>query len=151
MGTPAQRSKVRPGPPSMTSPLDRFFRNDFVDLWDDPRMLTVPSINISENRQNYQVKLALPGIKKEDINIEVDGSTITVSSEQNTETSSEDQGEQQYSRREYNYSSFSRSFTIPEDAETEKITAKYCDGELCIKVPRKKENAKSSNRQIKVE
>src|SRR5687767_6485392 len=68
------------------NPFDRFFRNDFTDLLSRDIMETVPSINISEGKSSYKVELAAPGLKKEDINIDVDGDLLTISCEKESET-----------------------------------------------------------------
>ncbi len=132
------------------NPFDRFFRNDFLDVWNDENLMTVPSINITEEKNTYKVELAAPGLKKEDFNIEVNGSLVTISSENETETK-EPQKNNGYTRREYNYSSFSRSFILPEHADTGKITAKYTDGVLNLSIPKKPGAQKTTAQKIKVQ
>src|SRR5688572_14518015 len=106
------------------NPFDRFFRNDFMDMWNGDMAETIPSINFTEEKNNYKVEMAAPGLKKEDFNIDVDGNLVTISCEKESETKDTKENGN-YSRREYNYSSFSRSFTIPENADASKISAKY--------------------------
>lgn len=115
-----------------------------MDYWNAGITDTIPSINISEEKDKYKVEVAAPGLKKEDLDIRVDGNLITISSESTeskTSTDNNKEGEN-YSRREYNYSSFSRSFTVPENADTEAVKAKYCDGVLCLNIPKKKHTDK---------
>ncbi|OCX54014.1 heat-shock protein Hsp20 [Mucilaginibacter sp. PPCGB 2223] len=95
--------------------------------------LKVPAVNIAEHKDHYLVSLSAPGLKKEDFNIDVDGDVLTISSEKEE---SKEKKEEKYTRKEYNYSSFSRSFNLPEGADKEKIAAKYEDGVLNITVPR---------------
>lgn len=95
--------------------------------------LKVPAVNITEHQDHYLVSLSAPGLKKDDFKIDVDGDVLTISSEK--EESKEDK-DAKYTRKEYNYSSFSRSFTLPDGADKEKIVAKYEDGVLKINVPR---------------
>jgi HSP20 family protein len=98
---------------------------------------------------HYTVSLAAPGLKKEDFNIEVDGNVLTISSEK--EESTEDKGDR-YTRREYSYTSFSRSFTLPDDVKPEAIDARYEAGELKITLPRKENgNKASASKRIAVE
>lgn len=130
-------------------PLDRFFRNDFLNFWDG-NMETIPSINISEEKGNFKIEVAAPGLKKEDFNIDIDRNMLTISCEKETE--SETGGEKDnYSRREYNYTSFSRSLSLPENVDSSKITAKYNDGILSLLVPKKDDGRQKLSQKIKVE
>jgi HSP20 family protein len=130
-------------------PLDRFLRNDF-DFWNNDSADTVPSINITEDKGNYKIEMAAPGLKKEDFNIDVEGNLLTISCEKKTETK-EGNDSDNYSRREYNYSSFSRSLTLPEDIDGEKVNAKYIDGILNLTIPKKEDLQKNKSQKIKVE
>jgi HSP20 family protein len=115
--------------------------------WFDGAVDTVPDVNISETDGRYHLEMAAPGLKKEDFNISVDGELITISSEKETETKREDKD---YSRREYNYSSFSRSFTLPELVDQEKISAQYQDGILKLELPKKSSAQINHSKHIKV-
>jgi HSP20 family protein len=131
-------------------PLDRFFRNDFLNLWDGD-LDTVPSINIMEEKDAYKVEMAAPGLKKEDFNIDIDRNILTISSEKETERKDGDGSNTNYFRREYNYTSFSRSLSLPENVDTSKIAAKYTDGVLNLVIPKKEESQKDTMQKIKVE
>jgi HSP20 family protein len=137
------------------NPIDRFFRNDFMDLLSKDVQLTVPSINISEGKNNYKIEMAAPGLKKDDINIDVDGGMITISCEKESESTNgngkNSDNENTYTRREYNYSSFSRSFTIPDNANTEKMSAKYSDGILHLTIPKMQETERNKKQKIKID
>lgn len=133
-----------------TSPWNRFFRNDFLDLWDGDSAETIPSINISEEKDFYEVEMAAPGMKKEDFNVDLEGNLLTISCEKETETANGEDKKNRYSRREYNYSSFSRSFTLPDVADTEKIDAKYADGILTLRIPKRADDQSKKNRRIDV-
>jgi HSP20 family protein len=108
---------------------------------------TIPAVNIKENPTNYMVSFAAPGLKKEDFKINLENNVLTISSEQKSET--EDKKEGEYTRKEYNYQSFMRSFTLPETVESEAIEAKYEQGELTIAIP-KKEKAIPAAKQIAI-
>lgn len=127
------------------SPLHRFFRNDFMNLWDGDATDTIPSINIKEEKDNYKIEMAAPGLKKEDFNIDIERNVLTISSEKENEKREDGEGEK-FSRREYNYSSFSRSLSLPENADGSKIVAKYENGLLLLTIPKMGE---SENRQYK--
>lgn len=131
--------------------------DDFFSPWNEwiPRreeifksFPTIPSVNISEDSNGYKVALAAPGLKREDFKIDIEGNRITISSEREE---SDEKEEAKYTRREYNYTSFSRSFTLPEDVNRDKIEAKYADGVLNLSLPRKEEVKRAViNKQIEV-
>ena len=129
--------------------------NDFFKPWNEwfdndgfaGRGINVPSVNISEHKDEFRVSLAAPGLKKDDFNIDVDGNMLTISSEKEE---NKEEKEKKFTRREYNFSSVSRSFTLPDDINREKIEARYEDGVLHISLPRKAEAVKSSARHIAV-
>lgn len=105
-----------------------------------------PAVNVSEDKDQYHVELAAPGLQKEDFNLNVEDDVLTISVEKKEE---KDEKENGYTRREFNYSSFTRSFTLPETVDTENIKAVYNDGILGIDIP-KKEEEKSKNRVITI-
>ena len=121
--------------------------NEWFDggLWG--RTMNIPAVNIVEHDNEYQVALAVPGMKKDDFKIDVDGNMLTISSEKEE---SKEEKEKKFTRKEYNYSSFSRSFTLPEEVNKEKIEAKYEDGVLKLLLPRKEEAKKSLAKHIAV-
>ena len=136
---------------STTTPsLDRVLKNDFMDMWNNDIQSTVPSINITEGKNNYTVEMAAPGLKKDDFNISISGNLMTISSEKESEVREPKNGPN-YSRMEYNYSSFSRSFSIPENTDTENIKAKYTDGILNLTIPKKGETKSTKGQKIKVD
>ena len=135
---------------SMPSVFDDFFKpwNEWFDNSGLPgRAMNVPAVNITEQKDAYLVSLAVPGLKKEDFKIGVDGNMLTISSEKEENKEEKDK---RFTRKEYNYSSFSRSFTLPEEINQEKIEAKYEDGVLKISLPRREAAKKPSVKQIAV-
>jgi len=98
------------------------------------RNFSFPAVNISEHKDEYHVSLAVPGLKKEDFKIDVDGNMMTISSEKED---SKEEKDKRFTRKEYSYASFSRSFNLPEEINKEKIEAKYEDGVLKLSLPRK--------------
>jgi HSP20 family protein len=121
--------------------------DDFFKPWNEwfdngikwGRELNVPAVNITETDGEYSVTVAAPGLKKSDFNIDVNGNMLTISCEK--EESNEEK-DARYTRREYNYSSFSRHFTLPEEVNKEKIEARYEDGVLKLTLPKKEEAKK---------
>jgi HSP20 family protein len=129
--------------PAFTSLFDDFFKpwRDWNPDFNGGRSfasLTIPAVNVAEDKDNYKVAMAAPGMKKGDFKIDVEGNVLTISAE--TEEKKEEKNGK-FSRQEYNYSSFSRSFNLPESVKKEKIEAHYEDGVLSLKLP-KKEDAK---------
>jgi len=128
--------------------------DDFFKPWNDwfdrglfsGRLLTVPAVNITEHKNEYQVALAVPGMKKDDFKIHVEGTLLTISAER--EENKEEQ-DKKYTRKEYDYFSFNRSFTLPDEVNSDKIDARYEDGVLKIILPRK-EAKMAATKQITV-
>jgi len=133
----------------LPSVFDDFFKpwNEWFDTGSWPRTMNVPAVNITESKDSYLVSLAAPGMKKEDFKIDVDGNMLTISTE--TEERKEEK-DKRFTRQEYNYSSFSRSFSLPEEINKEKIEAKYEDGVLKVTLPHKEEAKKSTAKHISV-
>lgn len=123
--------------------------DDFFKPWNEwfgnggswMKELTTPAVNVTEKDDRYVVSMAAPGLKKEDFNINIEGNMLTISSEKET---SKEEKEEKFTRKEYNYSSFSRSFTIPEDVKQENISANYENGELKLTLPKTELSRKTS-------
>jgi len=127
--------------------------NDFFSPWTDllaeptwERALTIPAVNITETDKSYQLSVAAPGLKKEDFNVDVDGNMLTISAEKEENKEEKDS---QYTRKEYNYSSFSRTFTLPNEVKQSGIEAEYKDGVLHLMLP-KTETAQKATTKVKI-
>lgn len=118
----------------------------FPTLWDDMFNLdwpelgngvtsNLPAVNVKENDDNFTVELAAPGMSKDDFKIKLDHNLLTISSEKEMKNEEKDD-EGRYTRREFSYRSFSRSFRLPETVESDKIDAKYHDGVLYLTLPK---------------
>lgn len=110
---------------------------------------TIPAVNIKETETGFELELAAPGLKKDQFSIEVDQNLLTISSERKDENESKN-AEGTYSRREFSYSAFKRSFTLPETVDSEKIEAQYEDGVLHIAIPKKEEALPKPKRLIEI-
>lgn len=106
-----------------------------------------PAVNIRENEKDFELELAIPGQKKEDFNIEVDKNVLSISMESKTENESNDEN---FTRREFSYTSFKRAFTLPESVNEEKINASYEDGILKFRLPKKEEALPKPKRLIEI-
>jgi HSP20 family protein len=141
-------------PINMPSVFEDFFRpwNEFFDLPGGRlfnRIVNVPNVNIVEYKDDYRVELAVPGMKKQDFKINVEGNLLTISAEK--EIQFEEKFEK-FTRQEFNYTTFERTFTLPEYVVAENIQAKYEDGILRIVLPKKEEFKKqTAMKQIAVE
>ena len=121
--------------------------SDFMnDNWErtatDNKSVSIPAVNVKDNEDKFVVELAAPGLKKENIQINLENKLLTISAEEKSEKTEKDDNSD-YTRKEFNYSSFSRSFTLPEIVESDNISASYQDGVLSITIP-KAEKQKSS-------
>jgi HSP20 family protein len=130
-------------------------KNNFADAFEslvndsfisDRLVSRVPAVNIAENDNEFHIELAAPGLKKEDFKINLDKNILSVSAEKKAENNGETK---KYSKREYSYNSFVRSFTLPETVDYSKIEADYTDGILKLTVA-KREDAKYQSREIAV-
>ena len=124
----------------MPSLFDRFLENDFFD-WSNRNFsktnTTIPAVNIKEDEDGFKVEMSAPGLEKDDFKIELTNSLLTISCEKQEE--SENVENEKYSRKEFSYQSFTRSFNLPEIAENDKIEAKYENGILMVSIPKKEE------------
>jgi len=133
----------------MPSSFDRFFENDLFD-WSNRNFsstnTTLPAVNIKENKDGFEVEMSAPGFEKGDFKIELNNSLLTITSEKKSE--SENKHDHRFTRREFSYQSFSRSFTIPDTVEGDKIEAKYDKGILTVSIPKKEESKPKPIKQI---
>ena len=135
--------------PSLTSWVDDIlntnFESEFVSNYNTG--ISLPAVNVIEHDDNYLVEMAIPGLNKSDFDINLDNQILSISAETKTEEESTDKN---YSRREFGYSSFKRTFKLPKSVETEKISATYTDGILKVDLPKRDEAKKKPIQSIKV-
>ena len=137
--------------PLFPSFVDNFFSRDWMD-WNNSNFsntnTTLPAVNIKEDKDQYEIEVAAPGMKKNEFNINLDNNKLTISSEKKNDVKEE---KDNYTRREFSYQSFSRTFTIPDGlVNGEKIEAKYHDGVLSIKLPKREEVKPKPARAIEI-
>jgi HSP20 family protein len=133
--------------PSM---FDNWFDNDLFN-WEynnHEAEATLPAVNIKENADAFKVEMAVPGFDKKDFKINLDHNVLTISSEKKVEN--EHKNGERYTCREYSYQSFSRSFTLPDAANGDKISAKYENGILNVEIPKREEAKPKPMRQIAI-
>ncbi len=127
---------------------DEFFKPDWIGGMQNFGA-NVPAVNIKETETDFLIEFAAPGKKKEDFNIEVENDVLTISSENKTNHEEKDK-EGRYTRREFSYSSFKRSFTLPETVNEAKIKASYQDGVLKLELPKHEEALPKPKKLIKI-
>jgi len=126
--------------------MPNIFDNDFFPVLTN-RTSSMPAVNIREDEKNYFLDLAIPGIDKKDLKIDINEDVLTISSETKNET---EESRDEYKRKEFSYSTFCRSFYIPENVEREQIEATYKDGILSVALPKQKEEKTKITREIKI-
>lgn len=137
---------------NMTNLFDDFFSRDLLN-WGlenhSSTNTTIPAVNIKETADNFEVEMAAPGMRKEDFRIELNGNELTINSErQNQHEVAE--GER-YSRREFSYQSFQRSFTLPRNVvDVDQIDAKYENGVLRLLIPKREEAKQKPPKMIQI-
>ena len=138
---------------SIPSLLNDFFTDDWLNSslmnWRGTGT-SMPAVNVRESNDNFMIEVAVPGMKRDDFNVELDNNILTISSTK--EDNHEEKGRDgEYTRREFSYQAFQRSFSLPEaKVEGGKISAKYTDGILYVTVPKKEEAKVKPARQISV-
>jgi HSP20 family protein len=126
---------------------DDFFTRELNQKNQGFNYSTLPAVNIKEDENGFIVEMAAPGMKKDDFKIELNQNILSISSELESENKEENE---RYTRREFSYRSFSRSFNLPDTVDSEKIEAKYKEGVLMLNIPKKEEAKPKSPRFIKI-
>jgi HSP20 family protein len=106
-----------------------------------------PAVNVIEDEKDYRIEVAVPGVKREDFNIELEKDVLTISTE--IKEGKEDQMPN-YLRREFNFQSFKRSFQLPETIDQENIQASHEAGILKVNLPKHEELVEKAMKQIEV-
>jgi HSP20 family protein len=136
---------------SMPNLVDDFFGRDMLsNFFDDFQTgISVPAVNIIEGKDDFRIEVAAPGLEKKDFTIDVKDNVLFITSERRKEDG-ENNNNEKYMRREFSYSSFRRSFSLPDSVDVDKINATHKDGVLNISIPKKEEAKEKPPRQIKI-
>ncbi|MBN2668029.1 MAG: Hsp20/alpha crystallin family protein [Bacteroidales bacterium] len=139
--------------PTMPSLFDRFFEGDLMD-WNSSNYskfdTTLPAVNVKENEDSFLIDVAVPGMEKDDFQIQYENGRLTIASEKKIENEIKE-GET-ITRREFNYQSFKRSFSVSEQMiDSEKIQANYDKGILHIELPKREEVKPKPAKQIAIQ
>jgi HSP20 family protein len=131
---------------------DDFFTKDLFD-WNNANFsmqgTSLPAVNVKETADTFEVEMAAPGMKKEDFKVELNNNVLTISSEKRDER--EEKENEKYTRKEFSYQSFQRSFTLAKEAvDADNIQAKYDNGVLRLTIPKREEVKQKPSRLINI-
>ncbi len=141
--------------PALPSPafgkwIDNLFNTTLADVIGNDYMLTHPSVNIVEQDNQFVMELAAPGLDKKDFNLQIENDQLIISAEKKSEREESESGK--FTRREFNYSAFRRSFMLDDNIQREGISASYENGVLRITLPKKEETwKKPSAKSIEIQ
>ncbi|KAF0202431.1 MAG: HSP20 family [Bacteroidetes bacterium] len=128
--------------------VDEFFGRDFLpNIFEFQTGINMPSVNIVEGKNDFRIEVAAPGLQKDDFKINLDNNVLTISSEKEEKQEEKDE---RYMRREFSYTSFRRSFSLPQTVEADKISANHSNGVLSISIPKKEEAKIKPAKQIEI-
>lgn len=128
--------------------MDDFLGRDFFsNFFDNKTGMSMPSVNIIEGKEDFRIEVAVPGLDKKDFKIDLNNNVLVISSEKEVKN---EQNDEKYMRKEFSYSSFQRSFTLPNSVDAEKINAAYKDGVLNVTIPKKEDAKEKPPRTIKI-
>ena len=137
--------------PTIPSFFDSLFTREMMD-WNNSNFSstnsTIPAVNVRENDDSFLIEVAVPGLSKENFKVNLERNLLTISSELKHEKQEDDKN---YSRREFSYQSFQRSFSLPDGSvDGERITARYNDGILNVTLPKREEIKPKPPREIEI-
>lgn len=135
--------------PTSSSFFDDFLTRDLFDWsgWTDQGG-SVPRVNILETNDEFRVDMAVPGMRKEDFHLELDNDMLTIQSDVRNEAQTDEHAK--FTKKEFDYGSFKRSFYLPNTVELDNIEAKYQDGILRLVIPKKEEARKKPVKTIAI-
>lgn len=139
--------------PSFPSLIEDFINRDWVDStlanWRSAGS-SLPAVNVVETKDDFRIEVAAPGMQRSDFKVELDNNVLTISAEREDKKEEQD-ADGRYTRREFSYQSFQRSFALPQNKVLgEQISARYTDGILHVTVPKSEEARVKPAKQIEV-
>lgn len=140
--------------PLYNNAFDHFLNRGINKVVGSESVKTNPLVNISEDDDGFLIELAAPGLNKEDLKVDVDKNLLTIKAEKTTEAGQNENedhiSKSKYTRKEFSFSDFKRSFTLPESIAKDKVSARYENGILKVSVPKKEEAKPQPAREISV-
>ncbi len=137
---------------NLPSLIENFFGRDMNDFFNTntPALHNVPAVNVVENEHGFRIEVAAPGLKKDDFKLNLNHNNLTISAYQEIKNEEQDKAAEKFTRREFSYSSFQRTFTLPTSVNADAIQASYTDGVLKIELPKREEAKVKPARQIEI-
>jgi HSP20 family protein len=136
--------------PAFSSVFENFFGRDTDEFFNLPRVGTgAPAVNVREYREAIRLEVAAPGLRKEDFKVILDNGLLTIAAERSREHEEKNEAGR-YTQHEFSYQGFSRSFTLPNTVEADRIEARYQDGILHLDIPKREEARRKGPRQIAI-
>lgn len=134
---------------SVPSLMDEFFGRDLLDnIFPAQTGISMPAVNVIDSNEEFRIEVAAPGLEKNDFKVDLDNRMLTISCEK--EQKQEDNGNDRFMRREFSYTSFRRTFSLPEGVDAEKVKANHKNGVLYIHIPKKEEAKQKPPKQISI-
>lgn len=125
-----------------------FFGKELLNEFHTPAFAgSVPAVNVIENTEGFKIELAAPGLQKADFKLNLEKNQLTISAQKEQK---EEESADKYTRREFKYTSFQRTFTLPNSVDGEKIVATYTDGILTVALPKREEAKEKPAREIEI-
>ena len=142
-------SNLNQNRPMLSNWLEDIFNRDLPSVFTSNfnTGMTLPKVNIKETADAFMVEMAVPGLEKSDFHVAIDNQLLSIATDTKTEKEYKDE---HYTRREFGYSSFKRTFTLPESVNDEHINASYTDGILNVLLPKKEEAKQKPARSINI-
>lgn len=133
--------------PAFSNLFENFFGNEALANYEQNWGFSTPSVNVKEAEDKFTIEVAAPGLNKENFKLHLENEVLTIAAEVKKE---QENKEENFTRREFSYGSFKRSFTLPKSVDTEKIEANYENGILNINLPKKEEAKPKAAKQITI-
>lgn len=128
--------------------MDDFMGKDFLSNFFEPHTgITTPAVNIIEGKEDFRIEVAAPGLEKDDFKVEMENNVLTISCEKESKT---EENNKEYMRREFSYSSFKRTFSMPNTVDADRIMAAHKNGVLEITIPKREEAKQKPRKQIRI-
>jgi HSP20 family protein len=119
----------------------------FADFFDNKTGISVPAVNVVESKDRFFIEVAAPGLNKDDFRINLEKNILTISSEKEVKNENNDK---RFMRREFSYSNFRRTFSLPQTIDSEGISATYSNGILFVEIPKKDDYRDKPSKEIKI-
>ena len=133
--------------PSFNDIFDDFFNREVPTFFRPVMNQSLPAVNVAESTDGFRLEMALPGWNEQDVTLNLEGNLLSISGQHENK---QNQESEQYTRREFSRSSFSRTFTLPESVDGERIEADFQNGLLVINVPKREEAKKKGPKTIQI-